>query len=208
MMGYYSLDFFTTLKRENLQAVILPYGFSAAVPTLPTRIYKTTKTHIEYILTESLTDDESFVFDCPHKTDLFGCSLFTDITVEKLSRIIFHRFDRKKHDKIVFCKTLSDLAWSEVYQCSTPSDMFGMFANLFSGAVEKHALLRKIFLKEKLPKILKETWFNDVWEKFLAEYQVAYERHRQNSSAKNLSAFSRSRLKLVIVMKDEQESIS
>ena len=32
MMGDYNLDFFTSLEREKLETVILPYGFSVACP--------------------------------------------------------------------------------------------------------------------------------------------------------------------------------
>ena len=94
-MGDYTLDFFTTLERENLETVILPYCASVAGPTLPTCICETTKTHIDYILKESIPDEKSIVFDNIFKTDHFSCALFTDITVEKLSRIIVHRFDKE-----------------------------------------------------------------------------------------------------------------
>ena len=49
MMGGYNLDYLTTLERENLETVILPYEFSVSNPNLPKRICKTTKTHIGYI---------------------------------------------------------------------------------------------------------------------------------------------------------------
>ena len=38
----YSLDFLSTLERKILETVLLPYGFSVAVATFPTRIRKTT----------------------------------------------------------------------------------------------------------------------------------------------------------------------
>ena len=127
MMGDYNLDFFTSLEREKLETVILPNGFSAAGPTLPTRICETVRTHIDFILMKSIPYEIGFDFDSHFKTDHFGCALFTDITVEKLDRVISHRFEMKKYHKIVFCKTLSDLPWFKVYQGSTPSDMFYMF---------------------------------------------------------------------------------
>ena len=48
MMGDYNLDYLTPLERENLETVLLPYGFSVASPNLPTRVCKTTKTHWLY----------------------------------------------------------------------------------------------------------------------------------------------------------------
>ena len=56
MMEDYDLDFLRTLERENLEILILPYDVSVAGPYLPTRIFETTKTHIDYFLTESIPD--------------------------------------------------------------------------------------------------------------------------------------------------------
>ena len=95
MIGNYNLDFITTLERENLETVILLYGFSFVGPTLPTRSCEATKTRIDYIIMESIPDEKRFVFDSPFKTDYFRCALFTDLNIEKLSRIILCRFDKK-----------------------------------------------------------------------------------------------------------------
>ena len=78
MMVNYNFDFFRTLEREILETVILPYSFSVSGPTLPTRICETTKTHIDYILTESIPGGKCFVSDCPFKTNRFCFAVFTD----------------------------------------------------------------------------------------------------------------------------------
>ena len=65
MVVDYNFDFFRTLEREILKTVILPNGFSVAGPTLPTRICGTTKTHIDYIVTESIPGGKCFVSDSP-----------------------------------------------------------------------------------------------------------------------------------------------
>ena len=95
-MGDNIFDFFTNPEQENLESVFLPNCFSAAASTLPKDICKITKTHIKYTVTETKLDEKSFVSDGPFKTDDFGCALFPHFTVEKVSRIIFYRFDRKK----------------------------------------------------------------------------------------------------------------
>ena len=50
---------------------------------------------MKYTPTESTLDNKNFVFDVLFKTDQFGCALFTDITVEKLSPIIVNRKFKK-----------------------------------------------------------------------------------------------------------------
>ena len=150
MMSDYNMNFSQTLEWDNLETVFIHYGFSVAGPTLPKRICKTTKMHIDYNLTVNIPHKKSFVFGSLSKTDHFGCVVFTDITVEKPSRIIFHRFDKKKNDKLAFCETLSGLSWFKVYQCSTPSDMFDMFVYVLSSAAENDAPSKKSSQRREL----------------------------------------------------------
>ena len=93
MMGDYNLNSFPMLERENLETIFLPWGFSVADPTLLTRVCKVTIRQIDYILTEKIPDERSFVFDSPFETDNFGCALLTDITVERLNRLLLIKFD-------------------------------------------------------------------------------------------------------------------
>ena len=83
-----------------------------------------------------------------------------------------------------------------------------MFVYLLFTAVEKHAQLKKVFLTKKIPKVLKETWFDQDCKSLLAKRQLACASYSQNASADNWSAFSRSRLKLTNVTKDKQKSSS
>ena len=53
-MDDYNIDFFTTLENECLQTVILHYDFSPAGPDLATRMCRTVKKHVDYVLTESI----------------------------------------------------------------------------------------------------------------------------------------------------------
>ena len=76
-MGDYNLDYLTPLEKENLDTVM--YGFTVASPYLPTRVCKSTKTHIDYILAENIDDEKSFVFETPFKTDHFCFVLFTEV---------------------------------------------------------------------------------------------------------------------------------
>ena len=83
------------LGRQVVRLLVLIMAQSSGLQCLGIR-------HIDYILTESLPDEKSFVFESPSKSGHFGCALFTDITVEKLSRIVLHRFDEKKYAKSLF----------------------------------------------------------------------------------------------------------
>ena len=149
LMGDYNLDNLTPLEKENLDTVVLPYGFTVASPYLPTRVCKSTQTHIDYILAENIDDEKSFVFETPFKTDHFCSVLFTEVSAGKQKCIRLPRFDKTKYVKAAFCKTLSDIQWCKIYQCSSANDMFIMFVYLLSSALEKHAPFKKVFLSKK-----------------------------------------------------------
>ena len=68
MMADYKRHFFTTLERENLQTDFTLRFFSDW-SNFANKRCKTTKTHIDYILTETIADEKSFVWDTPYKTD-------------------------------------------------------------------------------------------------------------------------------------------
>ena len=87
-------------KSRNCDVTLL---FFSSWATFPTGICKTTMTRKEYNLTESTLDKRNFVFEGRFKTDQFACALFTDIAVQKLSRIIVLR-NKKKLTKSLFTK--------------------------------------------------------------------------------------------------------
>ena len=85
MMGDYNLNYLTPLERENLETVILPYAFSVASPNLPTRVCKTTETHIDYIIAETVLYVKCIVFNSSFKTNHFGSVVFTNGSLKNKS---------------------------------------------------------------------------------------------------------------------------
>ena len=66
------------------------------------------------------------------------------------------------------------MPWFKVYECSNANDIFNMFVYLLSSAVEKHAPL-KLFLKKRILKLFKETWFDEECKSLQREHQTTYE---------------------------------
>ena len=102
MMGDYNLDYLIPLEKENLETVILPYGFSVASRNLPTRVCKTTKTHIDYIKAENILDGKCFMFNA-FKRDHFGSVVFTNVFAEKQKCTILQMLDSSTYQKAAFC---------------------------------------------------------------------------------------------------------
>ena len=149
MIGDYNLDYLTPLERENLETVILPYGFSVASPNLPTRVCKTTKRHIDYIRPENILDGKCFVFNSLFETDHFGSVIFTNVFAENQKCTILQMFDLSTYQKAVFCLSLSNIPWFRIYNRSNATDMFNLFVYMLASVVEKHAPVKKIFLRKR-----------------------------------------------------------
>ena len=95
LMGEYNLDYLSSLEEETLGRVVLPYVFTIASPCLPTRVCKSTKSHIDYIPTEKIDDENSFVFDTPFTTDHFCSVVFTEVSAGKKSALSYPDLTRQ-----------------------------------------------------------------------------------------------------------------
>ena len=208
MMGDYNLDYLTPLERENLETVILPYGFSVASPNLPTRVCKTTKTHIDYIIAENILDGKCFVFNSPFKTDHFGSVVFTNVFAEKQKCTILQKFDLSTYQKDAFCLSLSNIPWFRIYNCSNATDMFNLFVYMLASVVEKHAPVKKIFLRKRTPKLFKESWYDSECKTLTQARQAAYHEYCNNTSAQTWSTYSKLRNQLSKVLKEKQEKFA
>ena len=79
-MGITLMGDFDFGHEKNLDEGVLFYGFTVATPCWPTRVCKSTKTHIDYLLAEKNFDEKKmfFVFDTLFKTDHLCSILFTE----------------------------------------------------------------------------------------------------------------------------------
>ena len=153
--------------------------------------------------TKTIADEKSFVFDCPHRTNHSGCALFIDLTVEKLSRTLLHRFDKKNSTNLLCEKTLSDLPLFKLYQCAFSSDMFvyWLSCNLENLASSKKSSLWK---KSGSPE---RNLDRSKVQLFANWMTTCFRKVPLNSFAGICSAFSRNQLKLAILIKEKHESL-
>ena len=86
--------------------------------------------------------------------------------------------------------------------------MLNMFVYLLSSALEKHAPFKNKFLNKKIPKLFKETWFDEECKYLLRERQFVYEKYSKNLLPKNWSACSNLRSNLSSVLKEKQGKFS
>ena len=69
LMGDYNIDYLNKNERNCLDTIIVPYGLNVCSAKDETRINKSSKTHIDYIITDEQNFENSFVFETHFKTD-------------------------------------------------------------------------------------------------------------------------------------------
>ena len=148
-------------------------------PNDETRISSSTKTHIDYIISDYETNGIEFCFDTPYKTDHFVSFILTDIKCGKSLPRIISTFNKKNYQKNDFCNTLSALPWYLLYQCTDAQNMFSTMIYLISSALQQHAPIEKKFVRNFKPKnVLKTEWFDSECQQLLNKKQNSLKSYR------------------------------
>ena len=143
LLGDYNINYLDSKEKENLDSIIIPYGLKVFCPNDETRISSSTKTHIDYVISDYETNGIEFCFDTPYKTDHFASFILMDIKCGKSLPRIISTFNKKSYQKNEFCNTLSALPWYLLYQCTDAQNMFSTMIYLISSALQQHAPIEK-----------------------------------------------------------------
>ena len=208
-MGDYNIDFLDEQERELLESVISPFGILVYSPESPTRITDHSQTHIDYIIQEQVTPANSFVFDTPYKSDHLALSYITEVINARKKAKFLSTFDKTNYDKKAFRNTVSTLPWYRIYQCRTVQAMLSMFITLLLFSLEKHAPLKKNFIKYKpKPTILGKPWFDDECKKALENRQTQFNLFRAKPSIDRWTAYKAAKHRLSNLIKTKQRTFS
>ena len=74
LMGDYNIDYLNQPEQNHLDSVLNHFALNVCCPMIPTRVGKTSETHIDYIIKENV--QKSFFLDIPFKTDHFASIRF------------------------------------------------------------------------------------------------------------------------------------
>ena len=125
LMGDYNINFLNKNERECLETILIPYGLYAMNKELPTRVVGSSKTLIDYILTDHLKAEtfETHVSDTPFRTsknkpiDHRVTSIINDFQINTNKKVIVKEiFDKKNYRKDLFCRDLESSDWSRFYR--------------------------------------------------------------------------------------------
>ena len=150
----------------------------------------TTKTHIDYIISDYETNGIEFCFDTPYKTDHFASFILTDIKCGRSLPRIISTFNKKYYQKNEFCNTLSARPWYLLYQYTDAQNMFSTLIYLNSSALQQHAPIEKKFVRNfKLKYVLKTEWFDSECQQLLIKKQNSLRSYRSQSTSDNWSKY-------------------
>ena len=190
LLGDYNLNYLDSKEKENLDSIIIPYGLKVFCPNDETRISSSTKTHIDYIISDYETNGIEFCFDTPYKTDHFASFILTEIKCGKILPRIISTLNKKNYQKNEFCNSFSALPWYILYQCTDAQNMFSTMIYLISCALQQHAPIEKKFVRNFKPKnVLKTEWFDSECQQLLTKKQNSLRSYRSQSTSDNWSKY-------------------
>ena len=124
---------------------MIPYGLYAKNKELPPRVVGTSKTLIDYIITDHLNAEtfETHVLDTPFRTsknkpiDHRATSIISDFQINTNKKdIVKEIFDKKNYRKDLFCRDMESSHWSSFCHQNSAEDMCSVFINIFERSLE------------------------------------------------------------------------
>ena len=106
-MGYYNINFLNYNERECLDTVLIPYGLYVMNKELPTRVVGTSKSLIDYFITDLLKSEtfETHVSDTPFRTSKNKPIDHRATIVSKTKYMICSRGKNRKQSTIYINRT-------------------------------------------------------------------------------------------------------
>ena len=179
IMGDYNLS---TRGKEDLETLILSYGLIVSKTDQPTRLKATSKTLIDYIITDhsNAAFFTAIVSDTPLRTigkkpiDHLATSVITNIQMMKTTNVFKKTiFDKKTYNKKHFQYYVRNCDWEYFYGQSCAEGLFSIFSNYIENSLNKEILKKTIFIrKDKSNLTLHQKW---VMEKTKQHYKQIHQ---------------------------------
>ena len=206
LMGDYNIDYLNKNERNCLDTIIVPYGLNVCSAKDETRIHKSSKTHIDYIITDEQNFENSFVFETHFKTDHLA-SLFISNSKnlkQKPQKII--TFNKRNYNSKNFRETLINQPWHNLYSsCPNIIQKFQMLIFFITISLEQHAPREIKYIRNRRPMCSTESkWFDlgckiahKKRQKFLLNYQ-------KNSSTENWEKYTKAKISFANLVSEKQ----
>ena len=156
LMGDYNIDYMNEREMQDLETVIIPYGFKINNIDQPTRVRGNSKSLIDYIISDHFQSESfnAYVSDTPLRTankqqiDHFATSLITNIDCKSTSKVFKKTiFNKQTYQREKFQNILQASDWGYFYSQNCAEGMFSVFVNFLENALEKSISKRKVFIR-------------------------------------------------------------
>ena len=181
-MEDYNINFLNKNERECLETILIPYGLYVMNKELPIRVVGTSKTLIDYIITDHLKAEtfETHVSDTPFRTsknkpiDHRATSIINVFQINTNKKVIFREiFDKKNYRKDLFSRDLESSDWSRFYRQNSAEDMFSVFSNILERSLEKCITKTKVFIRNDKSSItIQNSWIENEIKKMFAKMKT------------------------------------
>ena len=152
IMGDYNINYLNTRKKQDLETVILPYGLIVSNTDQPTRMKGTSKTLIEYIITDhsNAAFFTAIVSDTPLRTigkkpiDHLATSVNTNIQMMKTTNVFRKTiFDKKTYNKELFQYYVQNCDWEYFYGQNCAKGPFSTMSKYLENSLNKSITVEK-----------------------------------------------------------------
>lgn len=176
LMGDYNLDYLNEKDRGLLDSAIVPYGLTVSNKATPTRISRTSKKLLDYIITDDNLPVESHVFKPLLKTDHDGTIAISNIQCESRKNVIIKTiFCKKQYNQKQFSDTVNHSHWEHFYNQPCAEGMFTEFCMILMKALHQHAPKRKIFIRNDKPILTQnKKWYSKQSKTIRKQIELAY----------------------------------
>ena len=207
LMGDYNIDYLNKNERNSLDTVLVPYGLNVCSPNDETRIGNSSKTHIDYILTDDKDTNSSFVFETHFKTDHLASLLISNYRNEKPKPHKLISFNKKNYNPANFRNTLHNQPWHELYSsCLDVIQKFQLLIRFITDSIEQHAPRELKYIRNKKHTLSVESkWFDLECKIAFKKRQKSLMQYQANNSLANWEIYKKAKNSFARLVAEKQD---
>lgn len=161
LMGDYNINYLNGEERDKLDNCLMPYGLDVLNKKVATRISVSTKTLLDYIISDSSNTEEYLVSDTEFKTDHLLSVCIESTKLVKSKAIMNFIRDTKEYNKELFKNDMYAADWSSLYLNDNIDNMFMAFEDTFNKVLNKHAPLKQKFIRNSYNINKDKSWITE-----------------------------------------------
>lgn len=201
LIGDYNINYLNLDERQKLDNCLIPYGLDVTNQITPTRVTESSKTLLDYIISEPGTVHKYIVSDTPFKTDHLLSLIINNFEIKKTEAVLKIIRDTKNYNKSKFKDHMATCNWGNLYCAENIDDMFNSFEYNFENVLNLHAPTKNIFVRNN--KVIKKNkpWITDEIKTLSCEKKKLLKEYKLLNTPASYNNYKQTRNKLNILLK-------